>query len=58
MSCSSPAETFAEKDWLDLLHGKKGDREGLMVYGATKLFNLMLAKVELVCRASASGVLG
>ena len=44
----SVAESFGRSDWLDLLRGEghKDERSGLGIYGTTKLFNIMLAKVR------------
>jgi hypothetical protein len=44
-ACRSIAETFGRSDWLELLHGKGDERSGVTIYGTTKLFNIMLAKV-------------
>ena len=45
MLCRSIAETFCPPDFLEMIHNKKGEREGWSVYGFTKMANIWMAKV-------------
>lgn len=44
MLCRSMAESYAPSDWKKALTGKQFERSGMQAYGASKLFNIMLAK--------------
>ena len=43
--CRSIAETFCPADFVEMIHNKKGEREGWTVYGFTKMANIWMAKV-------------
>jgi len=44
MLCRSMAESYAPSEWKKALTGKQFERSGMQAYGASKLFNIMLAK--------------
>ena len=49
----SIAETFCPADFVELIHNKKGEREGWTVYGFTKMANIWMAKVPAACSSAA-----
>ena len=49
----SIAETFCPADFVEMIHNKKGEREGWTVYGFTKMANIWMAKVPAACSSAA-----
>eukprot|EP00891_Asterochloris_glomerata_P005374 jgi/Astpho2/5374/Aster-05916 len=55
VTLGSIAETFCPADFVEMIHNKKGEREGWTVYGFTKMANIWMAK-EYAMRLHKKGI--